>query len=135
MLLINTSHQVAAMADDRPSKRRRAAPDTGAYRDVVPFGDDYDVIHSREIVQRQVRSTTHTAHAERSAQPNTSWDSTMSWAPFDDPNYALDADEELYNDALEADVMDDISAQQTPLPQKKKQSLVSVSSRLHPHCI
>ena len=78
---------------------------------------------------------THMAHTECSAQPNTSWDSTMSWAPFNDPNYALDADEELYNNALEADVMDDISAQQTPLPQKKKQSLISVSSQLHPHYI
>ena len=123
------------MADDRPSKRRRTAPDTGAYRDVVPFGDDYDVIHSRKIVQRQVRSTTHTAHTECSAQPNISWDSTMSWAPINNPNYALDTDEELYNDMLEADVMDDISAQQTPLPQKKKQSLILVSSQLHPHYI
>jgi hypothetical protein len=37
-----------------------------------------------ENFQRQVGSTTHTAHAERLAQPDTSWDSTMSWAPFDD---------------------------------------------------
>ena len=116
------------MAHERPSKRQRAAPDTGAYHDNVPFGDEYNLIHSREIVQRQVRSTTHTAHAERSAQPDTTWDSTTSWAPFDDPDYALDADGVWYNDTLEAGVMDDISAQHVSLPQKKKQSRVSVSS-------
>ena len=115
------------MADERPSKRQRAVLDTGAYHNTVPFGDEYNVIHSREIFQRQVGSTTHTAHAERSAQPDTSWDSTMSWAPFDDPNYALDADGTWYNDVLEANIMDDISPQEAPLPQKKK-SRVSVSS-------
>jgi hypothetical protein len=130
MSLINTSCQ--GMADERPSKRQRASETAGgAYHDTVPLGDEYNVIHSRETFQRQVGSTTYTAHAERSAQPDTSWDSTTSWAPLDDPNYALDADETWYNDTLEADIMDDISAQQ---PQKK-QSRVSVSSCLYPHCI
>ena len=123
------------MSDGRPFKRQRA-PDTGAYHDTVPFRDDYDIIHSRETFQRQVGSTTHTAHAERSAQPNASWDSTTSWAPFDDPNYALDVDEGWYNDTLEADVMDDISTQRAPLPpKKKKQSRVSVRFCFHPYCI
>ena len=115
------------MAEERPSKCQ-CAPDTGAYHDAVPFGDDYDVVHSHKIFWRQVGSTSHTAHAECSAQPNTSWDSTTSWAPFNDPNYALDTDEGWYNDTLEADVMEDILAQQVPLPQKKKQSRVSVRS-------
>lgn len=122
------------MADKRPSKRQRAVIDTGAYHDAVPFGDEYNVIHSREIFQRQVGSTTYTAHAERSAQPDTSWDSTMSWAPLDDPNYALDADGTWYNDTLQADIMDDILPQQAPLPKKKK-SRVSVSSRVYYHHI
>jgi len=124
------------MADERSFKRQRGrALDTGAYHDAVPFRDDYDVIHSCETFQRQVGSTTHTAHAERSVQPNTSWDSTTSWRPFDDPNYALDADGGWYNDTWEADIMKDISAQWVPLPQKKKQSRVLVRFHLHPYCI
>ena len=123
------------MADNRPSKLQRAAPDAGAYHDTVPFGDEYTVIHSRKFFQRQVGSTTHSAHAERSAQPDTSWDSTASWAPFDDPNYALDANGMWYNNTLEADIMDNISAQQAPLPQKKKKSRVPVSSQIYPRLI
>ncbi|KDR72160.1 hypothetical protein GALMADRAFT_143474 [Galerina marginata CBS 339.88] len=108
------------MSDERPQKRFRLGPDTGGYHDSVPFGDDYNIVHSHDIVSRRVGSTTHSAHTERLAQPDTSWDSTISWAPFDDPEYFLDPDGEGYDEVLEANVMDDVPIQPGLLRPKKK---------------
>ncbi|KAF9470387.1 hypothetical protein BDN70DRAFT_909531 [Pholiota conissans] len=109
---------------DRPAKRRRTF-DGGAYHDPVPFlnPSTFNIIHASEGALRRVGNSVRTSRLAVGVQPAAGvWESTMNWSPPDDTQFALDADSEAYDEALESAVMED-----TPLPQnpRKKKSTVS----------
>jgi len=96
-----------------------------AYRDQISvLDDDYEAVHEREGRLRRVGNNVLTAPAAREVHfTSDSWQQASSWAPVDDPEYALDPDGEWYDDAIEMPVM-----QEVPLLRKKrKKSQISVS--------
>ncbi|PPQ97896.1 hypothetical protein CVT26_013070 [Gymnopilus dilepis] len=113
------------MSNARAKKRPRLL-DT-SYRDTVPFDDEFDEIHSREGRLRRVGDLVRTAPLPRSSLvADSTWNAISSWSPPDDSNYALDSNENSYNDQLEAHVMDESTPAEKP--EKKKRSKVSVSA-------
>ena len=88
--------------------------------------DDYEQVHSREGRLKRVGASTRTAVLPRTLLSNisTSWTFLSSWNPPDDPEYALDPDDGLYESALESDIMKEPPA--AVKPKKKKRSKVSV---------
>ena len=50
----------------------------------------------------------------------------MSWAPLDDPNFALDPNDALYNEAVDAPVMQVVDSAEVVGQQKKERSKVAV---------
>jgi len=104
------------------AKRRRVA----AYHDIIPV-NDYDTVFERQEVRRRVgTSVLSTTTSTRTATD--SWNSTTAWAPPDDPHYALDPDGNLYDEALEAEVMEETLVTSKKGKGKSKVS-VSVISR------
>jgi len=92
-----------------------------SYCNTVPL-NKYDTVFEREGGLQRVGTSILPTTSIRTATDT--WSSTTSWTPPDDPQYALDPDGDLYDMALEADVMDD-----SVVPEKKqkgKKSLVSV---------
>ncbi|PPQ76700.1 hypothetical protein CVT26_004470 [Gymnopilus dilepis] len=87
--------------------------------------DDYEQVHSREGRLKRVGASTRTAVLPRTLLSNisTSWTFLSSWNPPDDPEYALDPDDGLYESALESDIMKEPPA--AVKPKKKKRSKVS----------
>ena len=118
------------MADtntQRASKRQRTSRST-AYHDPIPIGEDdaYHQVFHREGRLRRVGNNVLTATTSRNPVPLTDhhWTSMSSWAPPDDLNYALETDGSGYENAVEADVMEE-----EPVVRKKHmKSRVSVSS-------
>lgn len=112
------------MSNARPSKRKRAYGTS--YHDAVPLDDDYNQIQAREGRLRRVGSGFRTAPEQRSSLvANLTWDTMSSWTPPDDTEYALDLNGDLFDELLEANVMESTSP--LPQPKKKKRSKVSVS--------
>ncbi|KAF9553012.1 hypothetical protein CPC08DRAFT_646182 [Agrocybe pediades] len=98
-----------------PSSNKRLRRDYGgSYRDPIPVDENYSLIHVRE--GRLHQSGNHgrefrTVDVDRvTVHPSGPWDSTTSWAPPDDPEYALDEDGAWYDEALERPVMDELAA-------------------------
>ncbi|KDR65025.1 hypothetical protein GALMADRAFT_149061 [Galerina marginata CBS 339.88] len=89
----------------RPAKRPRTNNDT-VYHHLIPFNDDIDVVFSRDDLTRRVNDSIANAPAPRVPQPSTSkaWNAATSWVPQDDPEFALDADGGLYDEAVEGDI-------------------------------
>jgi hypothetical protein len=114
------------MANPRPTKRQRPDPGT-SYHDPVPLiNDDFDTIHSREGRLKRVGGGIRTAALPRDPLPGASWNSVHSWDPPDDPEFALDPNGDLYDDLVEADIMNPEEPSSSN-PSKKKRSKVSVS--------
>ncbi|PPQ76891.1 hypothetical protein CVT26_000661 [Gymnopilus dilepis] len=111
------------MSNGRPKKRQRL-PNT-SYHDSVPLDDAFDHIHAREGRLRRVGDSVRTAPLPRTTLiADVTWNGLSSWTPPDDANYALDSTPDVYNEMLEANVMD----QEPPTvdkPAKKKRSQVS----------
>lgn len=55
-----------------------------------------------------------------------SWLKSQEWIPHDNENFALDANDSLYNFALEGNVMDDLPPVEEKKKEKKKKSKLSV---------
>jgi hypothetical protein len=110
----------------RPNKRSRTASEGGPYHNFVPFPpDDLLDVHSREGRLLKVGKG-FTASPMRTVQnSNEQWRAAVKWAPLDDPQFALDPNEVLYGEALEAPVMKDVDPPVTH--QKRVKSKVSVS--------
>lgn len=106
---------------------------TTAYRDSLPYVDDYSTVRAHEPTLWRVNShSTQTAPAERSTQQSTvDWQDTISWAPVDNTEYALDKDSECYDVEVEGSVMDEHPLRPAPVTtaqkKKKARSKVSVS--------
>ncbi|PPQ83667.1 hypothetical protein CVT26_000898 [Gymnopilus dilepis] len=115
----------------RQSKRARTAAEGGSARDIVPLPtDDYYDIREREVRTRRTGlNTTHSVPSAPSVQKTQeSWNvATSSWAPLDDPDYALDPDGLWYDDVLYQDALTEggIATPEVPLKKKKKKSEVS----------
>lgn len=89
---------------------------------------DYSLVHSTEGALRRLGNDVQPARLERDTQPTAgSWESTTSWYPPDDPQFALDPDDGMYNTVLEGGVMEDFPQSEPPAAAQKKQSIVSVS--------
>ncbi|KAJ3500320.1 hypothetical protein NLJ89_g9853 [Agrocybe chaxingu] len=113
----------------RPSKRRRIATEGGSYHTYIPFSlDDYSDVHAREGRLIRVGPKTTTALPARTVQKSDAqWRSVTTWAPLDDPEFALDPDGDWYDEAVEASVMEDKVTPTIDLskPRKKVRSKVS----------
>ena len=80
----------------RVKKKARLGVGT-VYRDQIDMLDDYHAVHMREGRLRKVGPDVRTAPAPREVQfTSDSWCLASSWAPDDDPEYALDPDGEWY---------------------------------------
>lgn len=112
------------MAQIRPSKRARFG---GVFHDTVPLPQDYSIIHAREGRLKRVGNSVLTATTERTVhhESDTTWATTKSWVPFDDPEFALDPNGDAYEEMLRRDVMEE-SDQGLPASKKRTRSLVSV---------
>ena len=112
------------MAQSRPSKRARFG---GAFHDTVPLPEDYSIVHARDGRLKRVGNgvrtapTNHTAHHES----NNTWSTTESWTPFDDPEFALDANGDAYDELLSQEVMEE-PTKGLPPPKQRTRSAVSV---------
>lgn len=101
-----------------------------SYHDSVPLGD-YDSVYEREGTLRRIGTSTLPTSSSRTATD--SWSTTTSWTPPDDLHYALDPDGNLYDMALEADVMEEQVIAEGK--KKGKKSLVSVRYAACSHLI
>jgi len=117
------------MADtntQRASKRQQTSHST-AHHDPIPIDEDdvYRQVFHREGRLRRVGNDVVTATTSRDLVQSTDhrWTSMASWAPPDDLNYALETDGLGYENAVEADVMEE-----PVIPKKYTKSRVSVSS-------
>jgi len=86
------------------STKRKRGPAT-VYRESVPHDDGYGTVFEQEVSVRRVRSSLVPTYGTRS-QTDT-WSMATTWGPPDDVHFALDADGDLYDMAVDADVMDE----------------------------
>ncbi|KDR83151.1 hypothetical protein GALMADRAFT_134646 [Galerina marginata CBS 339.88] len=105
----------------RPAKRPRTNNDN-VYHHSIPFNDDIDVVFSRDNLTRRVNDSVANTPAERIPQTSTSktWNAATSWAPQDDPEFALDADGGLYNEAVDGDIACEVVQVPTGPPKRSK---------------
>ena len=103
------------MALNRPIKRQRVG---GAYHDPVPVVDDFSLLHAREGRLLRVGNEVLTAPSEHAPQHETdrAWNTTPSWLPVDDPQFALDPDGAWYDEVMGGEVMEDHPAVDGPAP-------------------
>lgn len=96
----------------------------------IPFDNDFNVIHTSEGTVRNVGGVISSVRENRSSQVvKGAWERMRSWDFPDDNEFALDKDGTLFNEAVEAEVMDEPPA--VPLPvKKKKKNRSQVSVRL-----
>jgi len=92
-----------------------------SYHDSIPISD-YDTVYEREGGLQRVGTSILPTASTRTVTDT--WNTTTSWTPPDDLNYALDPDGNLYDMALEADMMEESVVQGKK--KKGKKSMVSV---------
>jgi len=109
------------------AKRKRSA-----YHDTISFSD-YDTVSAREETRVRVGNTVLSTAAPTRTVTD-SWNTTFTWEPPDNPNFALDLNGDLYDQVVEADFMgedDDDEEEGMASTQKgKAKSMVSVSTTL-----
>ncbi|KAJ3485668.1 hypothetical protein NLJ89_g11879 [Agrocybe chaxingu] len=112
----------------KPPKRPRTGE---SYHDPVPLSVDYLQIHAREGRLRRVGNTLQTSQTQRYTYDGIDfWPHLTSWEPLDDPEFALDPDSGAYDEAVEADVMQD-----PPVAPKKKQKKQRSQVSRRPHLV
>ena len=109
-------------AKNRPVKQARVGE---AHRDLIPFADNFAIVHAWEGQLFHVGNSFLTAPAERVPQheADSAFDSASDWLPIDDPQFALDPDSAWYDEAVTGDVMDQDGGDErenAPSPAKKK---------------
>jgi hypothetical protein len=117
-------YRVSYMAQSRPSKRARVGE---AFHDIVPLAEDYSIVHARDGRLKRVGNSVRTAPTNRTAhhESNNTWNTTESWTPFDDPEFALDPNGDSYDEVLNQEVMEE-STKGLPPPKQRTRSAVSV---------
>jgi len=101
------------------TKRKRAA--RAVYHDTVPHDDGYRTVFEKPLGNPHPSSLTTRTEAD-------TWATTTSWAPPNDLLFALDPNGELYDTAVDADVMEEIVMEGDKSAKKSKVSV----SYLHP---
>ena len=102
------------------AKRRQGS--ASVYRESVPYDDGYGTVFEREASVWRSRFSWTTSVVSRT-QTDT-WSTATTWGPPDNDHFALDADGDLYDTAVDANVMDEGS---TGGEKVTKKSRVSVS--------
>jgi len=100
-------------------KRRRES--SSVYRESVPYDDGYGTVFEREASVRRSRSSWITSVVSRT-QTDT-WSTATTWGPPDDDHFALDANGDLYDTAVDADVMDEGSIGREKVTKKSRVSV------------
>jgi hypothetical protein len=104
-----------------PSKRHRATVEGGSYQQLLPFDDDsfLDVYaredHLMKVGRNFTAPPTRTTH-----KSDEYWRTATSWAPLDDPNFALDPHDTWYNESVDAPIMQDAAPAVEAAGQKNK---------------
>ncbi|KAF9029864.1 hypothetical protein BJ165DRAFT_1535856 [Panaeolus papilionaceus] len=123
-------------ASNRVNKRTRDAREGGSSHVTIPFGDDkYRSVDAREgkllkhgphggFMTTDPRSTTK-------IELNEAWNNATEWELLDDSKFALDPDEALYLQALNADIMEEDPQCLPNDEEKKKKQRSNVSKRPH----
>lgn len=94
----------------------------------VPIANNFNVIHTSEGRVRNVGGVISSVRENRSSQVvRGAWEQLKNWDFPDDNKFALDEDGTLYDQAVEAEVMDEPLAQPPPAKKKTNRSQVSVS--------
>ncbi|PPQ77173.1 hypothetical protein CVT26_008093 [Gymnopilus dilepis] len=122
------------MADPRPSKRLRTGRGLlrSFHQDWIPVEDDEadDFVHAREgSLQRKgnhLRMSVMPRVAERTSDTDP-WLSATFWPTPDSTEFALDQDCDMYDQAVEADIMEEV----VPAKPKKRKKASKVSARPH----
>jgi len=110
----------------KPSKRQRTSRSTYYDSVTIDDDDDYLAVYHREGRLRKVGNNSLPATTSRSvASDNVYWAAKVTWGPPDDPNFALDVDGFGYDNAVEAEVMEE--ADEPVVKAKNPRSRVSVS--------
>jgi hypothetical protein len=112
-----------------PSKRHRATVEGGSYQQLLPFGDDpFLDVYAREDRSSKVGRNFTAPPTRTSHKSDEYWRATTSWAPLDDPNFALDPHGAWYNESVDAPIMQDADPAVETVEQKNKlRSKVAVS--------
>lgn len=109
------------MLRERRSKRQKSQYG-GSYRELIPLEEDFETVNFR--TGSCAGPNNHPKESER-LHLRSAWTVGTSWAPEESFEYSLDADNEWFDEVLEADLGDVIGATTAP-KQKKKRSQVSV---------
>jgi hypothetical protein len=91
----------------RPNRRQRAAAEGGSSHNFIPLGaNDLRDVHAREGHSIKIGSQTFRSPPKRTTQKsNELWRVATLWEPLDDPDFALDLDGTLYDNAVDTTVM------------------------------
>lgn len=116
------------MAQKR-GKQRRAVAEGGSSHDFVPLGaDDLLDVHAREGYSMKIGYQKFMSPPKRTTQKsNEHWKVAITWGPLDDPDFALDLDGTLYDEAIDTPVMQNTVPPVTEVGTKKEKSKTSVS--------
>ena len=113
----------------RQNKQSRAAAEGSSSHNFVPLGaDDLLDVHAREGYSIKIGYQKFMSPPKRgiTQKSNEHWRVASSWGPLDDPDFGLDSDEALYNEAVDAPVMQNTNPPVT-FGTKKSKSKTSVS--------
>ncbi len=97
--------------------KRSQARFGGSYHDRIPMEEDFEVIRVR-TASLTTRNTTYNSEVASIALP---WTVGSSWAPDDSQDFALDPNEEWFDEVVEANV-EDVMAQRATAPKAKKKT-------------
>jgi hypothetical protein len=110
-------------------KRLRGVGEGGSSHNFIPLSaDDYLDIHTREGCSMKIGSQKFTSSLKRVTQKSHKlWRGAASWGPLDNPDFALDSDGALYDEAVDAPIMQDANPPAVTVGMKNAKSKVSVS--------
>lgn len=113
-----------------PSKRHRATVEGGSNQQLLPFENDFFLdVHAREDHLRKVGRNFTAPPTRTTHKSDEHWRTATSWAPLDDPNFALDPHDAWYNESVDTPIMQEPDpALEAAEQEKKPRSKVAVSS-------
>ncbi|KAF8222793.1 hypothetical protein L208DRAFT_1320518 [Tricholoma matsutake] len=116
------------MSDAQFSKHQ--CIDKGSHHNWVDLSDDFKVVHTREV--RVVKNGRLPHETPCSPQKgHTTWTTCVSWAPEDNPEFALNPDGNWYDVELNAPITDTTAFQDAPSAGKIKKKKTMCSKRPH----
>ena len=120
-----------------PSKRHRATVEGGSYQQLLPFeNDSFLDVYAREDRLNKVGRNFTAPPTRTTHKSDEYWRTATSWAPLDDPNFALDPHDAWYNESVDAPIMQDADPAVEAVEQKNKlrsKVAVSLHQSVHNH--